>query len=157
METKYIEPFIEATINIFKEFYSEELILKTPFLFDKNEDMGWDLSAVIGIAGETKGVITLSFPKELIIKLTEKLVGYPIKNLDEDVIDSTGEVVNIIAGNAKKGLEQFRLVISLPSIVTGEDHKIAWPSNSNMPIVTIPFDTSLGSFHLSVGLENIIK
>lgn len=157
MDTKYIEPFIEATINIFKEFYDEDLVLKTPFLFDREENLGWDLSAVIGIAGETKGVITLSFPKELIIKLTEKLVGYDIAELDDDVIDSTGEVVNIIAGNAKKGLEQFRLVISLPSIVKGKDHKIAWPSQSNMPIISIPFETSMGTFHVSVGLENIIK
>ncbi len=156
MDTKYIEPFVEATINIFKEFYKEEPKMKSPFLFDKSEDLGWDLSAVIGIAGETKGVITISFPKDLIIKLTEKLVGYDIDEIDDDVIDSTGEVVNIIAGNAKKGLEQFRLVISLPSIIEGVGHKIAWPSSS-MPIVTIPFELSLGTFHVSVGLENIIK
>ncbi|MGL1892080.1 MAG: chemotaxis protein CheX [Spirochaetaceae bacterium] len=156
MDTKYIEPFIEATINIFKEFYNETPIMKNPFLFSKEEDLGWDLSAVIGIAGETKGVITLSFPKELIIMLTQKLVGYDILDIDDDVIDSTGEVVNIIAGNAKKGLEQFRLVISLPSIVQGTSHKIAWPS-SNIPIITIPFELSEGIFYVSVGLENIIK
>lgn len=156
MDTKYIEPFIEATLNIFKEFYDEEPILKSPFLFDKHENLGWDLSAVIGIGGETKGVISISFPKALIIKLTEKLVGYEITEIDDDVIDSTGEVVNIIAGNAKKGLEQFRLVISLPSIIKGENHKIAWPSSS-IPIITIPFETTYGIFHVSVGLENIIK
>jgi len=156
MDTKYIEPFVEATINIFKEFYNETPEMRTPFIFNKDENMGWDLSAVIGIAGETKGVITLGFPKELIIKLTERLVGYPIGSIDDDVIDSTGEVVNIIAGNAKKGLEEFRLVISLPSIVQGENHQISWPSNS-MPIIIIPFVISLGTFHLSVGLENIIK
>ncbi|OQY37870.1 MAG: hypothetical protein B6229_07405 [Spirochaetaceae bacterium 4572_7] len=135
MDTKYIEPFVEATINIFKEFYDETPDMKTPFIFNKDENMGWDLSAV---------------------KLTEKLVGYPIESIDDDVIDSTGEVVNIIAGNAKKGLEEFRLVISLPSIVQGENHQISWPSNS-MPIITIPFVISMGTFHLSVGLENIIK
>lgn len=156
MDTKYIEPFIEATINVFKEFYGEEPVLKAPFLFDKEENLGWDLSAVIGIAGETKGVISISFPKTMIIKLTEKLVGYEVNEIDDDVIDSTGEVVNIIAGNAKQGLEQFRLVISLPSIIEGANHKIAWPSN-NIPIISIPFSTSMGVFHVSVGLENIIK
>jgi len=156
MDTKYIEPFIDATINVFKEFYNETLELRSPFLFNKDENLGWDLSAVIGIAGETKGVITLSFPKEVIIPLTEKLVGYQINEMDDDVIDSTGEVVNIIAGNAKKGLEQYRLVISLPSIIKGKDHKIAWPGN-NIPIISIPFKSSLGLFHVSVGLENIIK
>lgn len=157
MDTKYIEPFIEATINVFNEFYGEEPVLRPPFLFDRDEDLGWDLSAVIGIAGEAKGVISISFPKDLIITLTEKLVGYEIEDLDDDVIDSTGEIVNIIAGNAKKGLEQYRLVISLPSIVQGKNHRIAWPSYNNMPIISIPFDTTMGMFHVSVGLENIIK
>ncbi len=156
MDTKYIEPFVDATIKIFEEFYCETPEVRTPFLFEKNKDLNWGLSAVIGIAGETKGVITISFPKEMIIKLTEKLVGYAIKEIDDDVIDSTGEVVNIIAGNAKKGLEQFRLVISLPSIVKGDNHIISWPSDS-MPIITIPFVVTLGTFHVSVGLENIIK
>lgn len=156
METKYIEPFIEATIKIFEEFYNETPEVKNPFLFNKEEDLGWDLSAVIGIAGETKGVIAISFSKKMSMELTKKLVGYDIEEIDDDVIDSTGEVVNIIAGNAKKGLEEYRLVISLPSIVNGANHKIAWPSNS-MPIITIPFSISCGTFHVSVGLENIIK
>lgn len=156
MDTKYIEPFVEATIKIFEEFYKETPEMKNPFLFNKSEDLGWDLSAVIGIAGETKGVITISFSKKMVTELTERLVGYKVEDIDDDVIDSTGEVVNIIAGNAKKGLEQFRLVISLPSIVRGEGHQISWPSNS-MPIITIPFSISLGTFHVSVGLENIIK
>lgn len=156
MDTKYIEPFVEATVKIFEEFYEETPEMKKPFLFDKDENLGWDLSAVIGIAGETKGVITISFPKNVIVKLTERLVGYEVLEIDDDVIDSTGEVVNIIAGNAKKGLEEFRLVISLPSIVKGAEHKISWPSNT-MPIITIPFTCSLGVFHVCVGLENIIK
>ena len=156
MDTKYIEPFVDATIKIFEEFYSEIPEVRTPFLFERNKDLGWGLSAVIGIAGETKGVITISFPEEMIIKLTEKLVGYAISEINDDVIDSAGEVVNIIAGNAKKGLEQFRLVISLPSIIRGENHMISWPTG-NIPIITIPFVVSLGTFHVSVGLENIIK
>ncbi len=156
MNTKYIEPFIESTLNVFKEFYKEEPQMRAPFLFDRDEDLGWYLSAVIGIAGETKGVISLSFSKELIISLTEKLVGYKITDIDDDVIDSTGEIVNIIAGNAKKDLEQFRLVISLPSVIKGNNHNISWP-NSNSPIITVPFELSDGLFYLSVGLENIIK
>lgn len=156
MDTKYIEPFIDATINVFKEFYNEEPVLKNPFLFDKDENLGWDLSAVIGIAGETKGVISISFPESVILKLTEILVGNKVDCINDDVVDSTGEVVNIVAGNAKKGLEEYRLVISLPSIVEGHNHKIAWPS-SNMPIITIPFESSFGVFHVSVGLEDIIK
>lgn len=156
MDTKYIEPFIEATIKIFQDFYNETPEVKNPFIFDKEEDLNWDLSAVIGIAGETKGVVAISFQREMAIKLTQILVGYDIEDIDDDVVDSTGEVVNIIAGNAKQGLEQFRLVISLPSIIKGTGHKIAWPSNS-MPIITIPFSISHGTFHLSVGLENIIK
>ncbi|THB67203.1 MAG: hypothetical protein D6B26_01855 [Spirochaetaceae bacterium] len=37
-------------------------------------------------------------------------------SISDDAADAIGEVVNIIAGNAKKGLEQYVLTISLPAL-----------------------------------------
>lgn len=156
MDTKYIEPFVEATINVFNDFFKETPRMSNPYLISSQQDHQWDISAVIGIAGESRGAVAISFTEGVAKELTSILVGRKIDVINEDVIDSAGEVVNIIAGNAKKGLEEYRLVISLPSIVSGLNHKIAWPSKT-MPIICIPFTLPQGNFHVSVGLENIIK
>jgi chemotaxis protein CheX len=154
METKYINPFIEATKEVFLNFFKKIPQVKTPYLIKKEEAYKWDISAIIGIAGETRGAVDLSFSKFLATYLTSILIAREIKEINDDVIDTLGEMVNIIAGNAKKGLEEYMLVISLPSIVLGANHIIRWPGK-NIPIIGIPFYTSYGEFTLSVGLENM--
>ncbi len=156
MEIKYINPFIDAVGRVFKDFFKITPDVLKPYIVKKDEEHNWDISGIIGIAGEAKGVVVISFSKNIALKFVSILVDKDITDINEDVTDAIGEVVNIIAGNAKKGLEEYRLMISLPSIISGPEHKIIWPGK-NIPIVGIPFSTSYGDFNLSIGLENIIS
>jgi CheY-specific phosphatase CheX len=72
---------------------------------------------------EARGVVVLSFYDEMAIGITERLTGKVIRNFTDDVVDAVGELVNIIAGNAKAGLEDYKLMISLPSIIQGSTTK----------------------------------
>ncbi len=155
MNIRYILPFIEAVEGAFEQMFQLQPQALTPYLVRKEEILDWDISGIIGIAGEARGLVVLSFPAALACELTGQLTGAPKLQLDDEVTDTVGELVNIIAGNAKKRLEEFRLQISLPSIVLGHTHQVTWPSGP-VPIVTVPFSTSSGPFSLSVGLENII-
>jgi len=155
MNIRYITPFIEAVTGAFDQLFELQPRALTPYLATKEEILDWDISGIIGIAGEARGLVVLSFPADLAKELTSMLTGTTKTTMDEDVTDTVGEVVNIIAGNAKKGLEEFRLLISLPTIVQGPHHQVTWPSGP-IPIISIPFSTSRGHFSLSVGLENII-
>ncbi len=155
MNIRYITPFIDAVTGAFDQLFQLQPKALTPYLAKKDEVLDWDISGIIGIAGEARGLVVLSFPAALAQELTSLLTGSSKTETDEDVTDTVGELVNIIAGNAKKGLEEFRLLISLPSIVQGHHHQVTWPSGP-IPIITIPFSTTKGYFSLSVGLENII-
>jgi chemotaxis protein CheX len=154
MQIAHIEPFIEATVGMFHDMLGMEPEYLTPYLLNKDIKQDWDISGIIGIGGDAKGVVVISFSSELAAEITSALVGRKVNGDDPDVVDAVGELVNIIAGNAKKGLEQYRLNISLPSIVRGFEHRVVW--QSDISIVGIPFKVSAGKFHLSVGLENII-
>jgi chemotaxis protein CheX len=152
---QYIQPFIDVCKNVFKEFVGSELTAERPYFADKDSLSEWDISAVIGLTGEARGAVVISMKKELAIKLTDILTGSAHERLDDEVVDAIGEIINIIAGNAKKGLEAaFRLVISLPTIVEGKEHSIKWP-NGQARIICIPF-TIFGSdtFNLSVAIES---
>lgn len=155
MQIEQIEPFIDSTVGVFREMFREEPEYMIPYLIDRRSREGWDVSGIIGIAGDAKGVVVISFASDLARALTERVVGEGEVLSDDDVLDAVGEVVNIIAGNAKRGLEHWRLSISLPSIVRGGDHAVAW--QAGIPIVGIPFKIGAGRFHLAVGLENIVK
>lgn len=136
---KYIHPFIEVCENVFKEFIGMELSAERPYFIDKKDVHDWDISAVIGLTGEARGAVVISMKKNLAIKVTDMLTETKHTDIDDEVLDAIGEIINIIAGNAKRGLEEmFRLVISLPTIVRGVNHSISWP-NEQARIICIPF------------------
>jgi len=155
VKKEYIMPFVESTQNVFHEFFGITPELDTPYFVKKEETLNWDVSGIIGIAGESKGVIVLSFNEKVAVSLVSKLVGRKVTTLDEDVIDTIAEVTNIIAGNSKKGFEEYRLKISLPSIIKGKEHVVFWPKQ-DIPILSIPFTVPEGKFMLFVGLEKKI-
>jgi chemotaxis protein CheX len=152
---QYIRPFIDVCENVFKEFLGAELKVARPYFTETSAVNDWDISAVIGLTGEARGAVVISMKKELAMKITQKLTGQKHTDLDADVVDAIGEIVNIIAGNAKKGLEEsFRLVISLPTIVEGREHNVKWP-NSQARVMCIPFDIfENDAFTLSVAIES---
>ena len=153
---KYIQPFVDVCKTVFKEFVGAELVEERPYFADTGAVLEWDISAVIGLTGEARGAVVISMKKDLATKLTGMLTGAEHKTVDDDVVDAIGEIVNIIAGNVKKDLEEaFRLVISLPTIVQGKEHIIKWPNNQAR-IICIPFHIfDNTTFNLSVAIEAV--
>jgi chemotaxis protein CheX len=152
---KYIQPFIDVSKSVFKEFIGSDLTADRPYFVDINAALDWDISAIIGLTGEARGAVVISMKKELALKLTDILTGASHVDLDDEVVDAVGEIVNIIAGNVKKNLEDaFRLVISLPTIVQGQEHAIKWP-HGQARIICIPFTIfENDAFTLSVAIES---
>jgi chemotaxis protein CheX len=153
---QYIQPFIAVCKNVFREFVGADLTEGRPYFAEKESLNEWDISAVIGLTGEARGAVVISMRKHLALKITGMLTGATHGEIDHEVVDAIGEIVNIIAGNSKKSLENdYRLVISLPTIIQGKDHSIKWP-NSRTRIICIPFNI-FGSdeFSLSVAIESI--
>lgn len=152
---QYIQPFIDVCKSVFKDFIGKEVEAGTPYFLEKEAVTEWDISGVIGLTGEARGAVVISMKDDLAINLTGILTGKVHNVLYDEVVDAVGELINIIAGNVKQELEDaYRLVISLPTIVTGKGHTINW-STSHTRIICIPFLFS-GTEHfiLSVALES---
>ena len=150
MKAKYINPFLIASMNLFRDYLELQVTAGEPFIREDAQNLE-EVSGIIGLAGETQGAVVLSFSRETAIKIISKFAGHPYLALGSEVIDGVGELVNIIAGNAKKDLLEFRIEISLPGVITGHDTKIHWPEK--IPVITIPFTSELGSFTVNVSLK----
>lgn len=155
MNVKYINPFIQSTQVVFKEFVGVDVRPRKPFVYNPAASMiHYDISGIIGLAGEVLGLVIISFPKLVALKAVSRVINTEIKIFDDIVIDTIGELINIIAGNSKKGMEEIRIVISLPSIVRGYDHQLGWISG--VPVICIPFDSESGEFYIFVSLKDLI-
>jgi chemotaxis protein CheX len=153
---KYIQPFIDVCKNVFKEFLGADLAVDRPYFSEQSALSDCDISAIIGLTGEARGAVVISMKKALVLRLTDILTGTPHSEINDDAVDAIGEIVNIIAGNAKRGLEEaFRLVISLPTIIQGKGHSVKWPQ-AQARIICIPctvFEKEV--FTLSVAIEAV--
>lgn len=152
---KYIQPFIDTSLNVFKDFLNTEIIADTPHFVSRTDKDEWSISGVIGLTGEAQGAVVLSMKKDLALELTKILTMEEVTDINDDVIDAVGEIVNIIAGNVKKDLEEmFKLVISLPTIIQGESHSTFWANPNNTRAICIPFTIlNKHSFSLTVALK----
>jgi len=150
----YVEPFVEVTINTFKEFVGVDVVPKHPHFLDPDKSLDWDISAVIGLSGIVRGAVIVSMKKELAIKLTDQLIGPGHTEMDADVADAIGEINNIIAGNIKPKVPNGdKIVISIPTIIRGKEHSIAWPSKQTR-ILVVPHKAYTNDiFHLMVAIE----
>ena len=152
--TKYVEAFVEVTVNTFSEFVGVEISPKHPHFLDPEKGFEWDISAVIGLSGAVRGAVIISMKTDLAIKLTDLLTGTSHTEIDADVVDAIGEINNIIAGNIKPKIPNGeKIVISIPTIIKGKEHSIAWPSKQTR-ILCIPhkaYDSDI--FHLMVAIE----
>jgi chemotaxis protein CheX len=152
MKAKYINPFLNATMGLFKDFLGMKVTAGKPFVLDDPQDLS-DVSALIGLAGETTGAVVLSFAHDTALKVVSLMAGKTYPFLGSEVLDGVGELVNIIAGNAKKDLLDFRISISLPGVITGNSYRINWPKG--VPVISIPFSSELGDFRVNVSLREM--
>ena len=150
----YIEPFVEVTIDTFKNFIGIDASPKNPHYLEPDKEYDWDISSVIGLSGPIRGAVIISMKAELAMKLTDSIVGTKHTEIDADVTDVVGEVVNIIAGNIKPKVPNGdKIVISIPTVIKGKKISFVWPSKQTR-ILCIPHKVYNNDFfHLLVAID----
>jgi chemotaxis protein CheX len=91
-----------------------------------------EMTAMVGLAGEISGVLSLRCPTAAAATLASKMLGTEIAPTDADTRDALGEVCNVIAGTLKAkvpGLDDACL-LSTPTIVCGRDYNLFSISNA---------------------------
>ncbi|MDR3685285.1 MAG: chemotaxis protein CheX [Geothrix sp.] len=152
MNVAFINPFIESTLRSLEMMAS---IAAEKVGLSVKEDLitTYDISAIIGITGDTSGSIILSFPVGVACRIASNMLMEEISSLDKSVEDAIGEIGNIVVGDARRLLIQdgYSLSISVPTVVVGKGHKIS--RSGDVPCIAIPFRTAFGEFEVNVGLK----
>lgn len=148
MRVEYINPFIASLKHVFQtmldcETRRGELSLRTA------GSPRHYVSGVIGLSGRAVGTVVLSLSREVALKAASTMLMMEASEIDDDVLDAVGELTNVVAGAAKAQLEEYKLQVSLPNVVTGKDHDVHFPSN--VAPICVPFTTEWGDLCLEVG------
>lgn len=149
MKVEYINPFIGSTVSVFQMMVGcgvRRVGLELHDSFTPN----YDVTGVIGLSGKATGDVVISFERDLALSVTAALTGESCNEITNDVIDTVGELTNMIAGNAKTSLEALDLTLALPTVIVGKNHSIRFPSKISP--IAIPFESDLGRLSIEVGL-----
>lgn len=151
IKAEHLNPFITATIETFSTMVKTEAKPGRVHLKAGN-GLSYDVSGIIGLSGGAQGSVALSFPKESAEAIARSFIDQA-EITPEAMVDCVGELANIIAGAAKRGLAQHKISISLPTVVTGAGHGINGPVDTvNM---VVPFECGLGRFDLAICFKSL--
>lgn len=151
IEVDYINPMVSGLEEVFKTMLGCA-VNRTGIDLMENCQALHPVSGIVGVSGKGVGTVVLSMERSVAIKAAEvMLMMDSIGKVDNDVLDTVGELTNMVCGNAKAKLSQFHLSISLPNVLCGEDCWLHFPQKS-YPI-KIPFKCQWGMLALQVGFS----
>jgi len=150
MQVEYINPFIQSVANVFQTMLNCDVERKSLSLKDSYSPT-YEVTGVIGLTGKASGAVVLSLSRSVSFKVVETLLDVAVNEINADVVDAVGELTNMVAGGAKAELSQYEMSLGLPSMITGRNHAIKFPSNIRP--ICVGFGTPWGPLSLEVGLD----
>ncbi len=156
MDVKFINPFIYGTMEVMEKMAFVKPQVGKPFAKLDDTAHG-DVSGIIGMTGDATGSLAMSFTEACIIGITEKMVGEKYKEINRAVLDTVGELTNMISGAARKLMERddIKVVAAIPTIAFGRAHTVRHVIKG--PSIVIPFKTECGDFVIDVCLKPNMK
>jgi len=144
MDVKYINPFLIATQKVFKTMFNIDISMTKPLLKQERTTSG-DITGIMGLSGDKKGAVAVSFSKKGVFFIYNALMGDGCNELGPEVIDAIGELTNIISGQARKELERvgLNLKAAIPIVIKGD--KLETSFITKLPIVSLPFSFPVGN------------
>lgn len=145
MDVKFINPFVLAAQTVFKTMLGLDANMGKPILKDVRATSG-DVTGIMGLVGDRKGTIAISFREAGAMFVFKTLVGdEECTKIGPEVVDSIGELTNIISGQARKEFEKtgINLKAAIPMVVVG--HNVELNFITKIPIISLPFYFPIGS------------
>lgn len=156
LDTNFLRPFFEGTAETLSVQCSVKVKAGKPFPKTPENMKGvqTDLAAIIGLTSSSfNGSIALCFPDATFLKVMGGMLGEDFEEIDEDLEDGAGELLNIIFGFAKRVLNDkgYDIEKAIPSVVKGKDVKLQHLTEATAIIV--PFASEAGKFHIEIVID----
>ncbi len=153
MDARFINPVLSSVVNVLTTMAQLEVKPGKPLL--KTDDVALGIvTGVITMEGEqAKGSLAISFSKSVILEIVKRMLRMEPTEVDEMALDLTGEMANMVMGGAKGILQEegYEFGMSLPEVLSGEDHIIKHPYTG--PKIILPLQTDSGEFYIEICFE----
>ncbi|MCB1172765.1 MAG: chemotaxis protein CheX [Leptospiraceae bacterium] len=113
MKAELINPFLDATIAVFRMMLKTELV-RGRTLLRTSPMPAHDIAIFIDLMGQYHGQVVYSMNSETVHRIVERLIpGIPAGDVEEEYRDVIGEIGNMITGNALQAFVQSNAEMNL--------------------------------------------
>jgi chemotaxis protein CheX len=154
MDAKFINPFINVSVNIVQQICNvgakrgRIYVKDSPFIAD-------NVIIIIGIAGDFKGQVFFTMSEKTACKIASSMMfGMEVSVLDEMSKSAIAELGNMIMGNVSTVFynEGIKIDITPPTVLVGSDINI---STKGIQTICVPIDIENGtSVELVIAVAN---
>lgn len=144
MNVEYINPFIEAIKNVFKETADLDTELGKPFL-KQSPYTGKTMVIMVGLTGQIRGQAVFSMDLDAACAIASAMMmGAEVNEMDEMSKSAISELTNMILGNTATIFYKNGVAIDItpPTVLMGENLTI-----STMKTKTLCIPISLSNGH----------
>ncbi|QWR77322.1 chemotaxis protein CheX [Candidatus Magnetomonas plexicatena] len=155
MNVEFVNPFLDALINVLKTMANVDVTYESPCLKADSVAMGY-ITGMIGLAGErTSGSIAITFTEEAVLHIASNMLGEKFTEVNAEVADMVGEITNMVSGGGRKILseEGYKFNMAIPTTIVGRDHTVTHRSKGTT--VLVPFKTPAGPFYVEISFEEV--
>jgi chemotaxis protein CheX len=116
------------------------------------EDTTMDVTAMVGLAGQLCGVLSVRCGVKAATLMASKMLGVAVDKVGADMPDALGEVCNMVAGNFKNKIAGLAegCMLSPPTVITGNDYSLHSQADSPGLEVRLLFEGMLMVITLQV-------
>jgi len=149
MDANLVNVFIEASLFTLETTASVTFKPLRPALEPERTAKG-DISGIIELTGNIRGTLSVSFERKTILEIVSQMFGETIPELNDDIKDAVGELLNMVAGriNTKLSDSGQTVTAKLLKVLTGPRHVL--PHDTAHPVLSIPVGTDSGVITLQV-------
>jgi chemotaxis protein CheX len=139
MDASIIAAISQAAKNTFKDMFGLDVVESGSRELGASKNHGWDLTGLLGLAGQAQGVIAIRLTQSLAAGLLADSGVAAGGDEERRQLESglVGEMTNIIAGSAISAIRDLDIEIAPPVVVRGPNHIIDWPAIA--PVVALGF------------------
>lgn len=141
---------MDAIVSVFDTMLHIPLTTGQPML-DAEESVTFEISSIGMITGKVSGCVVINLSKEMGLHFASTLLNSKIEVIEEDALDAIGEITNMVIGLADTNFPIEEIHCGIPIVVVGKEEKI-YPIN--VPVITVPCQTSLGGFNMEIVLKH---
>ena len=155
MNVEYINPFINATLNVVTTMAFVKVNAGSHHL-NKESVTTDDLTGLIGLAGSNVvGSVIISFSEKAILQIVSNMLGETFETMTPDVSDAVGEITNMIVGGAKRMLADkgFKFNLALPTIIKGKGVTLQLKTRGPRVVVPFTIEDSGATFKIEACIE----